>query len=226
MGRSDYIPRRDDLFDPWFRVLRDYVIGKTSGANPEWAHIPPAAGHLSPAPFPRTAFLHPCAEPLCAQTPAVFPHSPLPLSGGFPGTRVNLPATRSRGENPPGGPRSPLSLLAPRRLPAPSRGVREASPRGGGAFPRCFLAPPRSPALSRRRVRVCLRPAADGLRGGVCGSRDRTCGPRSVQYSPWDKDWNPRFRDFNPWSRDYRPRSRDCNPRDRDCNPHDKDFNP
>ncbi|GAB6393682.1 MAG: hypothetical protein MdMp014T_3055 [Treponematales bacterium] len=61
MGRSDYIPRRDDLFDPWFRALRDYAAGKTSGANPEWAHIPQAAGHLSSAPFPRTAFLHPYA---------------------------------------------------------------------------------------------------------------------------------------------------------------------
>ncbi|GAB6391563.1 MAG: hypothetical protein MdMp014T_0936 [Treponematales bacterium] len=85
MERSDYIPRRDDLFDPWFRALRDYVIGKTSGANPEWAHIPPAAGHLSPAPFPRTAFLHPYAEPLCAQALAVFPHFPhSPRPAGSP----------------------------------------------------------------------------------------------------------------------------------------------
>jgi len=51
MGRSDYIPRRDDLFDPWFRVLRDYVIGKTSGANPEWAHIPQAEAALLSARF-------------------------------------------------------------------------------------------------------------------------------------------------------------------------------
>jgi hypothetical protein len=43
MPHSDYIPRPDSQFDPWFLALRDYVIQKTAGAAPAWSHIPQTA---------------------------------------------------------------------------------------------------------------------------------------------------------------------------------------
>jgi hypothetical protein len=36
----DYIPAKDADFNTWFKNLCQYVAQKTSGANPEWTHIP------------------------------------------------------------------------------------------------------------------------------------------------------------------------------------------
>ena len=37
---TDYIPRKDADFNIWFQNLVNYVGQKTSGAPPEWTHIP------------------------------------------------------------------------------------------------------------------------------------------------------------------------------------------
>jgi hypothetical protein len=40
---GDYIPNNDAEFNQWYRFLREYVIGKTAGTEPEWKHIPQEA---------------------------------------------------------------------------------------------------------------------------------------------------------------------------------------
>jgi hypothetical protein len=41
MAKSrDYIPKNDAVFNVWFKNLYQYVGQKTSGASPEWTHIP------------------------------------------------------------------------------------------------------------------------------------------------------------------------------------------
>jgi hypothetical protein len=37
---KDFIPQIDALFDAWLKFLVQYVSKKTSGATPEWTHIP------------------------------------------------------------------------------------------------------------------------------------------------------------------------------------------
>jgi hypothetical protein len=36
----DYIPRNDEAFDTFFKVITQYVGTKTSGTSPAWTHIP------------------------------------------------------------------------------------------------------------------------------------------------------------------------------------------
>jgi hypothetical protein len=40
MNRHDYIPRQDEQFDTFFKVITQYVGTKTSGTSPAWTHIP------------------------------------------------------------------------------------------------------------------------------------------------------------------------------------------
>jgi hypothetical protein len=40
---KDYVPRRDSDYDQFFRRITNEVGVKTSGQNPPWNHIPPAA---------------------------------------------------------------------------------------------------------------------------------------------------------------------------------------
>ena len=35
-GNRDFIPRQDAAFDNWFFNLVNYVVAKTSGAQPAW----------------------------------------------------------------------------------------------------------------------------------------------------------------------------------------------
>ena len=39
---TDYIPRPDKDFDPWFKHLNQYINLKITGVPPEWPHIPQA----------------------------------------------------------------------------------------------------------------------------------------------------------------------------------------
>jgi hypothetical protein len=44
MARNrDLVPRRDQKFDEFIRVVVHYTAGKTGGDHPAWTHIPPAA---------------------------------------------------------------------------------------------------------------------------------------------------------------------------------------
>jgi hypothetical protein len=42
MMSNDHLPKKDSDFNNWFKNLCQYVTLKTSGATPEWTHIPQA----------------------------------------------------------------------------------------------------------------------------------------------------------------------------------------
>jgi nitrous oxide reductase accessory protein NosL len=43
---KNYIPKKDTLFDLWFKFLAQYVSKKTGGSVPDWTHLPKAVADM------------------------------------------------------------------------------------------------------------------------------------------------------------------------------------